>query len=244
MKYNTHTINLTADENFISFSTIDGYAFKDPIFEYNFTYENILSSARFRTLQEYFNPFVTLSAMPLSAYTNTSKFLSSNNLVIRRQVISNLLFTGPLKLIYTFDQIQQSTYPIELIQYTFKNIKQEQGLNFLQLNSKISPITSIYETTDNYITNYYESISCYRTSLFLDIFDINFSIIQPSFLTDAFNYKIINQQLLDDKQTYLLTLQGYEKNDIHHAVISTENQLFVPPVTAVVEYSDLNLNVS
>lgn len=244
MSYNTYTINLTADENFISFSSIDGYAFKDPLFEYNFTYENILSSARFRTLQQYFNPFVTLSAMPLSAYTNTSKFVSSNNLVVRRQVISNLLFTGPVKLIYSFDQIQQLTYPIELIQYTIKNIKQEQGLNFLQLNSKISPITATYETSDNYITNYYESISCYRTSLFLDIFDINFSIIQPSFLTNIFNYKIINQQLLDDKQTYLLTLQGYEKNDIHHIVISTENQLFVPPVTAVVEYSDLNLNVS
>lgn len=244
MKYNTHTISLTADENFITFSSIDGYAFKDPVFEYNFTYENILSSARFRTLQEYFNPFITLSAMPLSAYTNTSKFLSSNNLFVRRQVISNLLFTGPLKLIFSFDQIQQVTYPIEMIQYTFKNIKQEQGLNFLQLNSKIFPITAIYETTDNYITNYYESISCYRTSLFLDIFDINFSIIQPSFLTNEFNYKIINQQLLDDKQTYLLTLQGYENNDIHHAVISTENQLFVPPVSAIVEYSDLNLNVS
>lgn len=244
MKYNTHVILLTADENFITFSAIDGYAFKDPIFEYNFTYENVLSSARFRTLQQYFNPFVTLSAMPLSAYTNTSKFLSSNNLTIRRHVISNLLFTGPLKLIYSFDQIQQSIYPIELIQANLGSEKQQIGLNFLNLNSKIFPITATYETTDSYTTNYYESISCYRTALFLDIFDVNFSIIQPSFLNDTFNYKILNQQLLDDKQTYLLTLQGYDKNNVHHAVISTENQLFAPPVTATIDYPDLNLNVS
>lgn len=244
MKYNTNTITFTADENFMVFSSIDGYTFKDPILGYDFTYENILSSARFRTLEPYFNPFVTLSAMPLSAYTNTSKFLSSNNLIVRKQIISNLVFTGPLKLIYTFDQIQQSIYPIELIQYSFKNGFKEIGIDFLNLNSKIPSITAFYETTDNYITNYYESISCYRSSLFLDIFDINFSIIQPSFLNDAFNYKIINQQLLDDKQTYLLTFQGYNKNDIHHAVISTENQLFVPPVSSIIEYSPLNLNVS
>ena len=137
MKYNTYNISFTADENFITFSTIDGYAFKDSLYEYNFTYENILSSARFKTSNPNFNPYVPLSAMPLSAYTTTSNFVSSNNLTIRRNVISNLIFTGPLKLIYSFDQIQQSLYPIEMIQINLGTSKQETSLNFLNIKSNI-----------------------------------------------------------------------------------------------------------
>jgi len=236
MYYNTGTITLTADENFNSYSTLDGYVYFDPVLGSSFSYSDILSGGTYLSLSAY----PPLSALPLSAYTNTTTFLSSNNLVIRRQSFSGYVFTAPVKINFSLGGVQQSVYKIEKIYGVLNNIPTSVNRNFLNPSVVLNSISGTYETKPEFSTSYIETISCFRENFYVDVFDVTFSINQPSIFDLPANYKIINYQILDDNQTYLLTLEGYEKGDINYAVISTDTTLFQKPSGITIEYPSLN----
>lgn len=236
MYYNTGTINLTADENFNSYSTLDGYLYFDPILGSTFSFYDFLSGGTFLTLSAY----PTLSALPLSAYTNTSTFLSSNNIVVRRQSFGGYVFTAPVKINFSLAGVQQSIYKIEKIYGVLNGVPTSVNRNFVNTSSILNSISSTYETQPVFATSYTETISCFRENFYIDVFDVTFTINQPSLFDLPANYKILNYQILDDNQTYLLTLEGYEKGDINYAVISTDTTLFQKPSGLSVVYPDLN----
>ena len=236
MYYNTGIITVTADENFTSYSTIDGYVYFDPIFGPSFTYGDILSGGTYLALSAY----PPLSALPLSAYTNTSTFLSSNNLVVRRHSFGGYIFTSPVKINFSFSNVQQSIYIIEKIYGVLNGIPTESNRKFLNPSVSLNSISGTYQTQPEFSTSYTETVSCFRENFYVDVFDISFTVNQPSLFDLPANYKIINYQLLDDNQTYLLTLEGYEKGDINYAVISTDTTLFQKPSGIDVEYPSLN----
>lgn len=241
MNYNTAIIYLTANENFISFSTIDGYVYRDPLLGFSFTYNNILSSATFLGLSG--SP--ALSALPSSAYTNTSTFLSSNNIVVRRHEFNEFIFTGPVVINYSLKNVQQSLYKIEkIIGYLNGNII-ENNIDLLNSSTSfLNGITATYETPSEFSKTYNESISCYRENFYVDVFDISFRINQPSLFDITSKYKIINYQILDDNHSYLLTLQGYEDRNIHYAVLGTDSTIFVSPSSITRTYPNLNFSIS
>lgn len=236
MYYNTAIINLTADENFNSYSTLDGYVYLDPILGSSFSFYDILSGGTYPSLSAY----PPLSALPLSAYTNTSTFLSSNNIVVRRQTFSGYVFTAPVKINFSLAGVQQSIYKIEKINGVLNGIETSVNRNFLNTSVLLNSISSTYETQPTFATSYTETISCFRENFYIDIFDVNFTIHQPSIFDLPSNYKILNYQILDDNQTYLLTLEGYEKGDINYAVISTDTTLFQKPSGLSIAYPNLN----
>lgn len=236
MYYKTGIINLTADENFNSYSTIDGYVYFDPVLGASFSFYDILSGGTYLALSAY----PPLSALPLSAYTNTSTFLSSNNVVVRRQSFSGYVFTAPVKINFSLADVQQSVYKIEKIYGVLNNVITTVNRDFLNPSVILNSISGVYETTPQFSTTYTETISCFRENFYVDVFDVSFTINQPSIFDIPANYKILNYQILDDNQTYLLTLEGYEKGDINYAVISTDTTLFQPPSGINVEYPNLN----
>lgn len=226
MRYNTGIIYLTADENFTSYGTIDGYVYRDPIYGYYFTFTNILCSGTFSSLSAY----PPLSALALSAYTNTSNFSASNNIVINKYTQSEFLFTAPVILTFSLSGIQQNLYKIQKISANINGKLVEQNLNLLNSNtSQINPVSGTYETEKDFLSNKTVTISCYRENFYVDVFDITFGITQPSIVNPFLNYKILNYQLLNDNRNYLLTLQGSYQKDLHFSVLGTGDYLFVPP---------------
>jgi len=235
MYYNNATIVLSADENFVSYSSIDGYVYFDPILGYGFTYADILSGGTFLGLSS----LPPISGLSPSLYTNTSTFLSSNNLTIRRQTFGGYIFTAPVKINFSLQNVAQSIYKIEKISASLNGSIQDANKNFLD-SSILNSITGTYETNSVFSTTYSESISCFRENYYVDIFDVNFTLVQPSILDIPAKYKIINIQLLDDNQTYLLTLEGYEDKDIHYSVLASETTLFEKSTGLQIEYPSLN----
>jgi hypothetical protein len=226
MRYNTSIIYLTADEDFVSYGTIDGYVYRDPIYGYGFTYMDMLCSGTFSSLSSY----PALSALPLSAYTNTSNFSASNNIVINHHTQSEFLFTAPIIITFSLSGIKQSLYKIQKISADIDGILSEQNIDLITPStSQVSPVSATYETKKDFLTNKTVTISCYRENFYVDVFYITFGITQPSMVNPILNYKILNYQLLDDNRNYLLTLQGSYYKDIHFGVLGTGDYLFIPP---------------
>ena len=226
MRYNTGIIYLTANEDFTSYGTIDGYVYRDPIYGYNFTYTNILCSGTFRSLSSY----PSLSALPLSAYTNTSNFSASNNIVVNYHTQSEFLFIAPVIITFSLSGIKQDLYKIQKVSADIDGILTEQNIDLINpFVSQVNPVSAQYETEKEFLTNKTVSISCYRENFYVDIFQITFGITQPSIVNPILSYKILNYQLLNDNRNYLLTLQGSYQKDLHFGVLGTGDYLFVPP---------------
>jgi hypothetical protein len=241
MRYNTGTIYLTAGENFVNYGTIDGYVYRDPIFGYNFTYTNVLCSGTFRSL----SALPPLSALPLSAYTNTSTFSESNNIVIHRYQQDEFLFTTPIQITFSLSGVAQTLYKIQKISADINNQYIENYINLINPNSTtLNSITGIYETEEEFITSHTASISCYRENFYVDVFVVNLSTTQPSIINPILDYKILNYQLLDDNRNYLLTLQGSQLLDIHYGVLGTGDYLFIPPTIARPELPPLQFAIT
>jgi len=228
MKYNTAIIYLTADENFVSYGTIDGYVYQDPIFGYGFTYTNTLCSGTFASLSAY----PPLSALPVNDYTNTSTFSASENIVIRRHEQNEFLFIAPIIITYSLSGVQQTFYKIQKVSSNLNNNLVETNVNLVNPTlTTIKSVSGTYETTKNFLESYSASISCYRENFYVDVFVIHLSCTQPSIIDPVLDYKILNYQLLDDARNYLLTLQGYNMLNVHYGVLGTGDYLFnAPPI--------------
>ena len=227
MRYNTKTFILTATEDFSNYGTIDGYVYRDPIFDYDFSYTDTLCSGTFESLSSY----PPLSALPLSAYTNTSNFSASNNIVIHQYQQNEFLVTGPAVITFSLSGVDQTLYKIQKISANLNNVLVEKNIDLLNSGSSIlREISALYETGTDFITNHVATISCYRENFYVDVFSVSFGITQPSIINSLVDYKILNYQLLDDNRNYLLTLQGSFLRDIHYGVLGTGDYLFVAPV--------------
>jgi len=226
MRYNSSIIYLTANENFINYGTIDGYVYRDPIFDYNFTYTDILCSGTFSSLSS----IGPVSALPLSGYTLTSVFSSSENIVIRRYSQAAFLFTGPVIITFSLSGVQQSLYKIQKISADFGQIFVEKNVDLLNpASTTLLDVSAFFETGTEFVTNHVANISCYRENFYADIFTIEFGVTQPSIINPLLSYKILNYQLLSDNRNYLLTMQGSYLLDIHYGVLGTGDYLFVAP---------------
>ena len=241
MKYNTSIIYLTADENFISYGTIDGYVYRDPIFGYGFTYTDTLCSGTFASLSSY----PSLSALPLSAYTNTSTFSASENIVIHRYEQNEFLFTAPLIITFSLSGIKQSFYKIQKVSANLNNNFQEIYVNLTNPSSTtLLSVSGIYETTENFLESYSATISCYRENFYVDVFVVHLSCTQPSIINPILDYKILNYQMLNDSRNYLLTLQGYDLLNIHYGVFGTGDYLFTAPAIVRPELPSLEFAIT
>ena len=226
MKYNSSIIYLTADENFINYGTIDGYVYRDPIFDYFFTYMDTLCSGTFSSLSS----VGPLSSLPLSGYTNTSVFSSSENIVVRRYSQDAYLFTGPVILTFSLSGVAQTLYKIQKISADLGTSFVEKTIDLLNPPSTtLLDVSGTFQTGTDFVTNYTANISCYRENFYVDIFTVAFGITQPSIINPILAYKVLNYQLLSDNRNYLLTMQGSLKLDTHYGVLGTGDYLFVAP---------------
>jgi len=241
MKYNTSIIYLTADENFISYGTIDGYVYRDPIFGYGFTYTDTLCSGTFASLSSY----PSLSALPLSAYTNTSTFSASENIVIHRYEQNEFLFTAPIIITFSLSGVKQSLYKIQKVIANLNNSFEEIYVNLTNPSSTtLLSVSGIYETTENFLESYSATISCYRENFYVDVFVVHLSCTQPSIINPILDYKILNYQMLNDSRNYLLTLQGYDLLNIHYGVFGTGDYLFTAPAIVRPELPPLEFAIT
>lgn len=241
MRYNTAIVYLSADENFISYGTIDGYVYRDPIFGYGFTYTNTLCSGTFSSLSAY----PSLSALPLSAYTNTSNFSASENIVIHRYERNEFLFTAPVIITFSLSGVKQNLYKIQKISANLNNDLIETHVNLVNPNTTtLTTVSGIYETTKNFLESYTASISCYRENFYVDVFVVQLSCTQPSIINPILDYKILNYQLLNDARNYLLTLQGSNLLDIHYGVLGTGDYLFTAPLIVRPELPPLEFAIT
>lgn len=241
MKYNSSILYLTADENFINYGTIDGYVYRDPIFDYNFTYTDILCSGTFRSLSS----IGPVSGLPLSAYTYTSIFSSSDNVVIHRYNQDGFLITGPVILTFSLSGVEQNLYKIQKISADLGDVFVEKHINLLNPSSTtLLDISGTFQTGKDFITNHIANISCYRENFYVDVFTVEFGVTQPSIVNPLLNYKILNYQLLNDNRNYLLTMQGSYFLDMHYGVLGTGDYLFVAPTIVRPELPPLQFAIT
>ena len=241
MKYNSSIIYLTADENFINYGTIDGYVYRDPIFDYAFTYTDKLCSGTFSSLSS----IGPVSALPLSAYTYTSVFSASENIVIHRYDQDAFLFTGPVIITFSLSGVEQSLYKIQKISADFGNSFDEKHIDLLTPSSTtLLDVSGVFETGTDFVTNHIANISCYRENFYVDVFTIKFGVTQPSIINPILSYKILNYQLLGDNRNYLLTMQGSYGLNIHYGVLGTGDYLFVAPTIVRPELPPLQFAIT
>ena len=215
--------------------------YRDPIYGYNFTYTDTLCSGTFASLSSY----PALSALPLSAYTNTSNFSASNNIVINYHTQSEFLFISPVIITFSLSGIKQNLYKVHKILADVDGNILEQNINLLNsYASTVNPVSAKYETESEFLTNKTVTISCYRENFYVDVFNVTFGLTQPSIINPFLNYKILNYQLLDDNRNYLLTLQGSYLKDVHFGVLGTGDYLFVPPEIIRSEAIPLNFAIT